>query len=118
MNSEKFILTEDHLKLLDSMFVEWCDDEYGAPCIDPKRPYGNSDVESGIVEILGYPTITDRYGETTFSEDVAQSAERIHKEMQTALQICLCTQQFKAGTYIKLDKYDDTSWQELTDAVS
>ena len=40
----EFTLTVDHITLLNNMWVDWSDVEYGAPEIDPKRPYGNSDV--------------------------------------------------------------------------
>lgn len=33
------------------LFVDDC--EYGAIGVDPKRPFGNSDVESDILEMLG-----------------------------------------------------------------
>jgi hypothetical protein len=48
-----FVVTEDHLKLARRMVVGWCGDEYGAPEIDPKRPYGNSNVVRDMREILG-----------------------------------------------------------------
>src|SRR6266568_5645220 len=41
----EFTVTEDHLKLLRHAYLYWEYGEgYGAPAIDPKRPYGNSDV--------------------------------------------------------------------------
>ena len=48
-----FELTEEHIKLLRQMCVSWDDCEFGAPAIDCKRPYGNSDVYSDIAKILG-----------------------------------------------------------------
>jgi len=39
----RFELTEQHLKLIRRMTVRYNDYcEFGAPEIDPKRPYGNS----------------------------------------------------------------------------
>jgi hypothetical protein len=49
----EFTVTEDHLKLLRRAYIGWDDCEFGAPGIDPKRPYGNSDVIGDIAEILG-----------------------------------------------------------------
>lgn len=48
-----FTVTDDHLKLLRRASVGWSDCEFGAPEIDPKRPYGNSNVLGDIAEILG-----------------------------------------------------------------
>ncbi|MCU1325011.1 MAG: hypothetical protein JWN34_381, partial [Bryobacterales bacterium] len=57
-----FFVTSEHLKLLQRMCVGWQDCEYGAPEIDPKRPYGNSSVEYDILEILGVkPDSEDDY---------------------------------------------------------
>ncbi len=50
---DRFILTDEHVKLLRQANVSWDGCEFGAPGIDPKRPYGNGDVHSDIVEILG-----------------------------------------------------------------
>ena len=52
----EFTVTEDHLELLRHVHLYWDYGEgYGAPAIDPKRPYGNSDVERDIAEILEAP---------------------------------------------------------------
>lgn len=82
-----FTITDDHLKLLAEMNVGWCHDEYGAPEIDPKRPYGNSDVPADVRGILG-------------NEDLSDEAVRaLHVETRTALQICLRTGAFATGTF-------------------
>ena len=49
----KINVTPDHLKLLGRANWIWEDAEYGAAAIDPKRPFGNSDVERDINEALG-----------------------------------------------------------------
>jgi len=46
-------------KLLRSANLSWDDCEYGAPQIDPKRPYGNSNVPDDIREKLGMEDLTD-----------------------------------------------------------
>ena len=46
------MLTEEHIKLLRNMYVGWGYCEFGAPEIDPKRPYGNSHVIGDIHTIL------------------------------------------------------------------
>ena len=48
------IITNDHLALLARLAFDWDDEcEWGAVSTDPKRPFGNSDVEGDISEILG-----------------------------------------------------------------
>lgn len=47
-------VTEDHIKLLQHMTFDWDDEiEWGAVSSDPKRPFGNSNVEGDVSEILG-----------------------------------------------------------------
>jgi len=94
-----FTLTEDHLKLLRKMYVGWSCCEYGAPEIDPKRPYGNSWVGGDIHEILSgnYPEELDDELEEKYSD--------LHRETETALQIVLCTGKFEAGTYRRNNPY-------------
>lgn len=97
-----FELKDEHLKLLKRFNVSWDSGEYGAPSIDCKRPYGNSYVEGDIADILGW-----QYKEEEgLSEEQLYDADKIHNETKIALQICLCTQSFKVGTYEK----DDLSW--------
>jgi hypothetical protein len=96
---KEFKITEAHLKLAENMYVSWQDCEYGAPEINPKRPYGNSDVTSDIAKILGFPE--DENGE--FPEAVSDYLRGIHKSMETALQIFLSTKSFKVGAYVSED---------------
>lgn len=104
----KFTVTQQHLDLLYSAYVGWCDDEFGAPCIDPKRPYGNSDVVSDMCDILDIPYDYDKdfggLGQAGYAKMVA-----LHKDLITVLQIVLCTGKFEAGTYIR-DSYDHRDW--------
>ena len=94
-----FEVTEDHLKLISEMYVEWWDCEYGAPCIDPKRPYGNSDVEHDVCRKLGWKE--DDEGE--YSRSILKLAGVIHKETEVALQICLSRMEFRTGVFMSDD---------------
>lgn len=87
MRVSKFTVTPEHVRLMRRMIVSWESAEYGAPCIDPKRPYGNSGVAEDIREILGLPDLTD------------ESCERLHAETETALQIALAVGHFTPGKY-------------------
>lgn len=90
---ETFEVTHEHIKLLQRMYVGWQNCEYGAPEIDPKRPYGNSDVQSDIIKILEWdkgPTCKN-CGESMQQdrEQLEDKASKIHKDMKTVLQILL-----------------------------
>lgn len=84
-----FTLTTEHIALLTRMQVGWCDDEFGAPEIDPKRPYGNGDVLDDIHEILAPedPPLDDL---SRVDREALEARYRaLHKETQTALQVVL-----------------------------
>lgn len=83
-----FTLTAQHVLLLSHMCVRWDDCETGAPAIDPKRPYGNSDVFDDMREILKDEKISDGLLWT------------LHKETEVALQIVLQSQSFKPGNFV------------------
>lgn len=104
-----FTLTEDHLKLLKNMYVGWQTGYDGAPEIDPKRPYGNSIMAYDVAEILEWQTDGGELSEEQF-----EAAHFLHKQTQTALQICLCTLSFVPGTYRKKKEYDDRSWELIS----
>jgi hypothetical protein len=96
MNTIKiFKVKKEHILLARRMEVSWWEAEYGAPGINPKRPYGNSDVKSDICKILGCKENDN--GE--YSESDLNKADAIHQEMETVLQIILSTGKFQAGEY-------------------
>ena len=94
--TKTFHLTEDLVKLLRGSYVSWDFSEFGAAQIDPKRPYGNSDVELDIAEMLDWP-INDEFEVT---EDQILEATSIHKDTETALQVVLSTGSFQPGVYV------------------
>jgi hypothetical protein len=113
-----FELTEDHLKLAKRMHVGWKNYSHsgsGSPEIDPKRPYGNSDVFNDVGEILGIKS-EGKNGE--FSENQIRQIKKIHKEMETVIQIGLVTLKFEPGFYIKKNSYSATSWIKLDEDAS
>lgn len=95
----EFKITDEHVILLRLMVVGWVDVEYGAPEINPKRPYGNSDVERDIGEALGW-----EIGDEMSTEDRKRAAA-LHSEMQTALQVFLHAGTISVGTYRNTDKF-------------
>ena len=88
---KRFVMTEEHIKLLRRAVVGWQDCEAGAPEIDPKRPYGNSDVEHDVATILGWERLcrNDKDGSTWFSAEQEERAFEIHRQTEHALQIYL-----------------------------
>lgn len=127
MDKTTFVMTENHLKLLQRMNVGWQDCEFGAPEIDPKRPYGNSDVVQDIVEIIGCTELREGVFEFDFAgkkwllkgedkyniefvgpedDKLYKLLEKLHKETETALQVCLSTKSFKVGKYQEKDYGD------------
>lgn len=101
-----FVLTEEHIKLLRAMCVGWQDCEYGAPEIDPKRPYGNSGVEADIHEIL----TNERDYELTDAQ--RERYAQLHRETQIALEILLQLGELRPGTYDDVRKipYGAREW--------
>lgn len=120
----KFEIKEHHLKLLKRMYVGWNDYEFGAPEIDPKRPYGNSDVIDDMAEILRiskdkktvdfdkdyadeYDDIQEYFDEAEWNEKTSEYLERIHREMRIVLQIVLATLSIETGFYERKDEYSN-----------
>ena len=92
---QTFELTEQHVKLLRSTYVNYDDwTEFGAPTIDPKRPYGNGDVYDDMREILG------RQGTAMKDNELLE----LHKETAEALQVILSAGSFEPGVY-ETEKY-------------
>lgn len=92
---EEFMLQEEHLKLMRRVNMGWNGGEFGAPAVDCKRPYGNSDVYEDIAEILG--EVSD---DGEISNEQVNRYDKLHAEMQTAIEVVLHTQSFKVGSYI------------------
>ena len=120
MEIETFEIKEEHLELLQRMCVGWQDCEFGAPEIDPKRPYGNSDVHQDMIEVLGFNELKEGiyefilfgkkwllkgedkhniYLEGADEEELLKELDKLHKETEQALQICLEIKEFKVGIY-------------------
>jgi len=107
---EKFMLTEAHLQLIRNMHFEMNDHvEFGAPCIDPKRPYGNSDVLYDIamlIENINDPgdwacewcKECDVY---EMCDEAAAYYQRLHEETLTVFQIIQDAVIIPMGAYMR-----------------
>lgn len=113
MQSQLFKITEQHLQLLKRLNVTWDNSEEGAPAIDPKRPYGNSSIFCDINDILNLNLGTmveygddGEYFDIEYTDEDYELVERLHREMETVLEIVLSTLSFRKGYYVKESKYD------------
>jgi hypothetical protein len=103
----EFTVTEEHLKLLRHIHLYWDYGEgYGAPAVNPKRPYGSSDVERDIAEILEAPDsdweLVD--GEVLYPTPEAQERfTRLHVETMLVLHVTLAAGELRPGRYIRDD---------------
>lgn len=108
----EFTMTEEHVKLLRRLRVEWGD---GAPVVDAKRPYGNKSLLSDIARIIGIePTNKDAMRDNGdlphFSASDRSRMTQLHREMEYAIQVSLATGASAPGTYRISKPYDTTSW--------
>lgn len=94
---DEFVLTEQHVKLLRNTCTSWYDAEFGAPCIDPKRPYGNSSVYHDMIRILEIDAPADEDGE--YAEQLYEQLRNLHEELETALEVVLSAGSFEPGVY-------------------
>jgi hypothetical protein len=97
MTEQRFTVTEQHIKLLRAANVSWGDDEFGAPCVDPERPYGNSAVYADIAHLIWEIETSDS---DIFSDSMVEAMDRLHGETKTALQIFLATGVMEPGDYV------------------
>jgi len=120
MEKERFEIKSEHLKLIQRFYVDWNYCEFGAPEIDPKRPYGNSDVHRDMIKILGIEELKEGIykfklfgkewllkGEDKYNiyldgadeKTLIEELDKLHEETETTLQICLDTQTFQTGIF-------------------
>lgn len=110
-HAKEFTVTEEHVALLRHAYVSWEDCEFGAPSIDCKRPYGNSDVLVDIAEVIGIP-VPDFDEDENWSATDEQRMRLVHAETQVALQIFLVTGRMETGNYVR-DQYGRLTWRKV-----
>jgi hypothetical protein len=112
----EFTVTEDHLKLLRRLYVNWWDPGegyYGGASVNAKRPYGNSYVGRDIAEIVDAPDEDWEYedGRKAYVTDEADERfKRLHVETMVALQVVLSAGEFRPGRYRLADRWG-IGWQ-------
>lgn len=113
-----FNLTDKHIKLLRSSYIEFDDNMYcGSAQINVKRPYGNSDVNEDLFRILE-PEIFEKYNGDMYEiensdeyDTISKKLFKIHRETATALQIILRFGEFKPGLFFQ-DEYS-IEWEKF-----
>jgi hypothetical protein len=105
-DGKTFELTESLVTLLRNSYVDdrLSGEEYGAAQIDPKRPYGNGDVEADIAELLGLAWADDEDDENV-NDDIKEHCAYLHSLTPQALQVVLSAGSFEPGTYVTSSRY-------------
>lgn len=102
MSSIEFKVTEQHIELLKNIYISWNATETGAPTVDPKNPYGNSNVAYDVIEAIGEDI---EYRDEEIQEEMSESqwdkAMELHRDMETVLQIAVRHNGVQVGTYTK-----------------
>lgn len=112
MEKKFFTVTANHIKLLKAASVSWNDCEFGAPGIDPKRPYGNSTyVLKDIAKIIGLELFIDANGDKHMNHEQEKLCETLHNEIEDALQILLSNCSIEVGEY-EGEKYR-SAWRKV-----
>lgn len=117
----RFTLTAEHVALLQAAWVDWEDVEWGAPAIDPKRPYGNGDLDRDLYYALATPEARasvwdDDHGlPAGLAPDewrlICERNRVLHRETETALQIVLRAGSFTPGVYEAREYHND--WRRV-----
>jgi hypothetical protein len=109
-----FDLTEAHLKLIRNMCFNFDNSGYdGSPCVDLKRPYGNSgDVAYEVYRVL-YDEYWD-YGEEDreMPQVFHDALTKLHKESAIALQIFALYAKMEPGRF-KKTFYGSLEWEKI-----
>ncbi len=92
-----FTVTEQHITLLRNANVSWGYNEFGAPCIDPKRPYGNGDGYADLARLIWGIEPSGEW--VSYGDTMVAMMDRLHLETETALQIFLATGVMEPGEY-------------------
>lgn len=115
MRDEIFHLKEEHLKLIQNVYIYF--DEYGyegAPAVDIKRPYGNSRaVAYEVYRVLHDDEYWDSDKQGEMPQQMYQEYVKLHRETAMALQICVRRQSFEVGTF--RNKFPFSQWEKVDD---
>lgn len=110
----EFEITDSHLALLRRACITWRGPEFGAPAIDPQRPYGTSSVVHSVAEIVepGFKDEWDESLQDAYLDNEHDGLTRLHVETGVALQIILQFGEFTTGRYHRPNTWSD--WEKVT----
>ena len=105
-----FTVLEEHVKLLGHLWVRWelTAYDYGVPCVDVKRPYGNSGTLDEIIDILDLPYEYDEDLDG-YPDEVEAPLRHFHHGLLICIQILVRTGSIHIGEYAA-DMYDQ-NWE-------
>lgn len=105
---QTFKIKKEHIALIKELYFEYNDNsEFGAPTVNPKRPYGNSDVYGDIGKILKIKS--DCNGD--FTDAQINRMTKLHKELTIVLQI-ICSNPSETD-YIGTWKGEYQTWNKI-----
>jgi hypothetical protein len=97
-----FEITDDHVRLLRAVSLRWEDCEFGAPAVDPKRPYGNSSVLTDMARIVNPAFAQMRESEMdAWLDENGDRLESLHRDLLTVLLIGAQTGVMLPGRYVR-----------------
>ena len=116
-----FTITDEHLKLISKLQLNWDYNKIGAPVFDAEKPYGNKDVYRKMIEILDWKVEVVLNNETFdyFSDNdklpkaLEDKLYNLHRELETAIEICIRRLSFETGTY-RTEEYS-SDWEKINE---
>ena len=109
---EEFVLKNEHLALLAKVNLVWREGENGAPAVDSKRPYGNSDAMKDIANILSEAQGTCPHCKADLSPGAFPTGQLggLHRETLTAMEVIFQSGLTTPGLYVR-DK-ETSPWRK------
>lgn len=113
-NALQFEVLPSHLALCKGMYWSWQDCEFGAPEVNPKRPYGNSGFATILAEIavlIGMEVFKDADDEVCLTKEQKALCYRRHLEMEHWFQILSRFGEIPSGKYWRKETYH--KWEKV-----
>ena len=110
MTKKLFVLKEDHIKLLKRLCINEPSTWDEVPEIDSKRPYGNSDIDRDVCEIISEDHRKINEEDSGYSPELLNKIQNLQKEIGVALQIFLKNAKIDPGEYV-CDEYSQ-NWDK------